>query len=72
VSRDRGATMTVLQHLAELRCRLIAAGAAFLAASLACFAAAAPIRRFLTRPAGGLALVYFSPPEAFTANMKKK
>jgi sec-independent protein translocase protein TatC len=70
VSRDRGATMTVLQHLAELRCRLIAAGAAFLAASLACFAAAAPIRRFLTRPAGGLALVYFSPPEAFTAQFK--
>ncbi len=62
--------MTVLQHLAELRCRLIAAGAAFLAASIICFAAAAPIRRFLTQPAGGVTLVYFSPPEAFTAQLK--
>ncbi|WP_461369788.1 twin-arginine translocase subunit TatC [Candidatus Darwinibacter acetoxidans] len=70
MSRDNGATMTVLQHLAELRCRLMAAGAAFLAAASACFAAAEPIRRFLVRPAGELTLVYFSPPEAFTAQLK--
>ncbi len=62
--------MTVLQHLAELRHRLITAGAIFLAASIASFIAAAPIRHFLTRPAGGLRLVYFSPPEALTAQLK--
>ncbi len=70
MSKDTGATMTVLQHLAELRHRLIAAGAIFLAASIVCFIAAEPIRLFLTRPAGGLRLVYFSPPEAFTAQLK--
>jgi len=70
VSGDNGATMTVLEHLAELRCRLMAAGAAFLAASVAAFAAAEPIRRFMLRPAGELTLVYFSPPEAFTAQLK--
>ena len=62
--------MTVLQHLAELRNRLFTAGAAFLAVSILCFVAAAPIRRLLTQPAGGLRLVYFSPPEALTAQMK--
>jgi sec-independent protein translocase protein TatC len=62
--------MTVLQHLAELRRRLITAGAAFLTASVICFAVAAPIRRFMTRPAEGLTLVYFSPPEALTAQLK--
>lgn len=70
MSKNAGATMTVLQHLAELRYRLITAGAVFLAASLICFIAAAPIRRFLTRPAGGLRLVYFSPPEALMAQFK--
>ena len=62
--------MTVLQHLSELRHRLITAGAAFLAVSIISFLLAAPIRRFLTYPAGGLRLVYFSPPEAFTAQLK--
>lgn len=62
--------MTVLQHLGELRHRLITAGAAFLAVTVASFMAAAPIRRFLTYPVGGLRLVYFSPPEAFTAQLK--
>ncbi len=70
MSNDPTATMTVLQHLSELRHRLITAGAAFLAASIISFMAAAQIRRFLTYPVGGLHLVYFSPPEAFMAQLK--
>lgn len=70
MSKDTGATMTVLQHLAELRRRLLMGGAAFLVASIICFIAAAPIRHVLTRPAGGLRLVYFSPPEALMAQLK--
>lgn len=70
MSRDADANMTVLQHIAELRYRLIVAGAVFLAVSIACFIAAEPLRRFLTRPAGGLRLVFFSPPEALMAQFK--
>lgn len=70
MSKNAEAAMTVLQHFAELRYRLIAAVAVFLAASIACFIAAEPIRRFLTVPAGGLRLVYFSPPEALMAQFK--
>ena len=70
MSKNADATMTVLQHFAELRYRLITAGAVFLAASIACFIAEKPIRRFMTWPAGGLRLVYFSPPEALMAQFK--
>lgn len=70
MSKDAEAAMTVLQHFAELRYRLIAAVAVFLAASIACFIAAEPIRRFLMVPAGGIRLVYFSPPEALMAQFK--
>lgn len=70
VSKATGATMTVLQHLSELRRRLIMAGAAFLAASITCFVAAGSIRSFMILPAGELRLVYFSPPEALTAQLK--
>lgn len=70
MSKDADAAMTVLQHFAELRYRLIMAGAVFLATSIACFIAAEPLRRFLTRPAGGLRLVFFSPPEALMAQFK--
>lgn len=70
MSKNAGATMTVLQHFAELRYRLIMAGVVFLAVSCACFVAAEPLRRFLTHPAGGLRLVYYSPPEALMAQFK--
>ncbi len=70
MSKNAEAAMTVLQHFAELRYRLMAAAAAFLAASIACFIAAEPLRRFLTVPAGGMQLVYFSPPEALMAQFK--
>lgn len=70
MSKNADAAMTMLQHFAELRCRLITAGAVFLAFSSACFILAEPIRRLMTRPAGELRLVFFSPPEALMAQFK--
>jgi len=70
VSNNKDGTMPVLEHLSELRLRLmISAGVLLVAASL-CFANIELIRGILTRPLDGLKLIYLSPPEAFMANLK--
>lgn len=70
MSKDKIGTMTVLDHLSELRIRLMISAGALLAAAVFCFARVSWIRRFLTAPLEGLQLIYLSPPEALTANFR--
>src|SRR6266540_2345193 len=62
--------MTVLEHLAELRKRLIIAGSATAAAVLvSAFFLTSPIITLLTQPAG-IKLAALRPAETFTTYMK--
>lgn len=70
MGKNRDGTMTVLEHLAELRVRLMVAAGAFLAVAIICFTRIDLIRTFLTRPLGDLQLIYLTPPEALTANLR--
>ncbi len=70
MSKDKDGTMTVLDHLSELRIRLMISAAALLAAAVFCFTRVSWIRSFLTAPLEGLQLIYLSPPEALTANLR--
>jgi sec-independent protein translocase protein TatC len=70
MSKDKDGTMTVLDHLSELRIRLMISAGALLAAAVFCFTQITSIRRFLTAPLDGLRLIYLSPPEALTANLR--
>ena len=67
---NKDGTMPVLDHLAELRLRLFISAGALLVAAIFCFAHIEAIRAILTRPLGGLELIYLSPPEAFIANLR--
>ncbi len=62
--------MTVLEHLSELRRRLLVSGVVFLMAAAFCFARIGTIRAAITRPLGPMPFVFFSPPEALTANLR--
>lgn len=62
--------MTVLEHLSEVRRRLILAAAAVLAAALFCFTRVAWMRQLITVPLEGRPLIYLSPPEAFASNLR--
>jgi sec-independent protein translocase protein TatC len=70
VSKSNDGTMPVLEHLAELRLRMIISAGALLVASIICFFYIDLIRAVLTLPLGGLRLIYLSPPEAFMANLR--
>lgn len=70
VGKSKDGTMTVLEHLAELRLRLfISAGALFIAAIFS-FSNIESIRGIMTRRLEGIELIYLSPPEAFMANLR--
>ena len=62
------AEMSVVDHLQELRRRLIIASLSIGAASLACFYFVEDLMRLITRPAGKL--YYLNPAEGFFAYMK--
>lgn len=62
--------MSVLEHLGELRRRIIYSGLCVIAAVVFCFSQVNFLRYLLTRPAQDLKLIYFSPPEAFMANLR--
>jgi len=62
--------MPVLDHLSELRLRLMISAGALIVAAGICFSYIEFIRSILTRPLGDLTLIYLSPPEAFMANLK--
>ncbi len=67
---NKDGTMSVLEHLSELRLRLAISAGALLVASGVCFAYIEQIRAILTLPLEGRHLIYLSPPEAFMANLK--
>jgi len=62
--------MPILEHLSELRLRLMITAGALLVAVGVSFANIEFIRGILTRPLGGIPLIYLSPPEAFMANLR--
>ncbi len=70
MKNNRTDTMTVLGHLGELRKRILVALVAFIATVLFSFYYADFLRMLLVAPADGLSLVFFSPPEAFMANIR--
>lgn len=62
--------MTLVEHLVELRQRLIRVAVALVATSALAYAFAPQTRTFFTRPAGSIKLVYLSPTEALTTDIK--
>lgn len=70
MNKNRTDTMTVLEHLGEMRKRLMVSVGFFLVAAVLSFFYADYLRYLLVNPAGDLTLVYFSPPEAFMANIR--
>lgn len=70
MNKDQDGTMSVLEHLAELRRRLLISGAAFLGAAFFCFTRVEAIRSIITRPAGEMTFIFLTPPEALTANLR--
>ncbi|MCC5910602.1 MAG: twin-arginine translocase subunit TatC [Clostridiaceae bacterium] len=62
--------MSLIQHLEELRKRLIVCIATLLLTSIASFMFVEDIRYILIRPAGSLKLIYTTPPEALIANIR--
>ena len=67
---NKDGTMPVLEHLSELRLRLVISAGALLVAAGICFAYIDHIRAIFTLPLEGQKLIYLSPPEAFMANFK--
>ncbi len=70
MSKNKDGTMPVLEHLSELRLRLMISAGVLLVAASICFANIEFIRGILTQPLDELKLIYLSPPEAFMANLK--
>jgi len=70
LSKNRTDSMTVMEHLGELRSRLLVFLVAFVIAIVFCFLQADYLRYLLVSPVEGLSLVYFSPPEAFMVNLR--
>ncbi len=70
MSKNKDGTMPVLEHLAELRTRLLISAGVLFVAAIVCFANIELIRAVLTEPLDNLKLIYLSPPEAFMANLR--
>ncbi|MGM0652757.1 MAG: twin-arginine translocase subunit TatC [Bacillota bacterium] len=70
MSKNIDGTMPILEHLAELRTRLLISAGVLLVATIVCFANIELIRGILTEPLDQLQLIYLSPPEAFMANLR--
>lgn len=62
--------ISFIDHLEELRQRIIVAFLAVAVGAAVCFFFAFPILRILTRPAGKISLVYLSPIEPFMVKFK--
>lgn len=61
---------TLVEHLAELRKRLIIVAAVVIVGSLACYNYVSYIIGYVMQPAKGLEFVYLTPPELFLAYVK--
>lgn len=70
VSQKSDADMSFLEHLDELRKRLIVIAIAILILSIVCFCFVDKILFVLTRQAEGLELIYTMPAEAFTSQIR--
>ncbi len=70
MDKNNDSTMPVLEHLAELRFRLMISAGVLLIAMFTSFAFVDNIRGILTDLLDGLMLIYLSPPEAFLANLR--
>ena len=62
--------MTVIEHLKELRKRILIAGTAFLLASIISFSFVRRLSALLSSLGGGIDLVYISPAEALVTDVK--
>ncbi len=62
--------LTLIEHLEELRRRLIVCLAALFVAAIVSFLFVERIRTLLLAPAGDLQLIYIAPPEALMANIR--
>ncbi|MGE5706916.1 MAG: twin-arginine translocase subunit TatC [Bacteroidota bacterium] len=62
--------MPLLDHLEELRARLIRVIVAFLLLTLLCFAFHEPLLRLMLRPAGEVKLIFTGPAESFLASLR--
>ncbi len=70
MAKNHTENMTVLEHIGELRNRIIVIVVAFIIAVVFSFTQADYIRHLIASPIEGFSLVYFSPPEAFMANLR--
>ena len=63
-------TMSVLEHLDDLRKRLMIIAVILLLGAVACFFFVSDILAFLTAPLGDTQLIYISPAEAFVSQLR--
>lgn len=68
--KNRELAMSVLEHLDELRKRLMIIVAILLVATVTCFFFVADILAFLTAPAENMQLIYITPAEAFVSQIR--
>lgn len=66
----REAEMPLIEHLDELRKRIIIVAAAIFIVAIICFVFVSQILAFLTAPAGEMDLIYTTPAEAFMAQVR--
>jgi len=68
--KDQEAEMPLIEHLDELRKRIIFVAAAIFGVTIICFVFINHILAFLTAPAGDLVLIYTTPAEAVMAQIR--
>jgi len=69
-AKDRETEMPLIEHLDELRKRIIFIAAAIFGVTVICFFFINQILAFLTAPAGEMELIYTTPAEAFMAQIR--
>lgn len=69
-AKDREAEMPLIEHLDELRKRIIFVAAAIFIVAIICFVFINQILALLTAPAGEIDLIYTTPAEAFMAQVR--
>jgi len=67
---DELVKMSLIEHLQELRYRLLIVLAFVFGLSLICFLVADWLRNIILQPAGEISLIYLTPPEAFLGNLR--
>jgi sec-independent protein translocase protein TatC len=70
MTRRRQEEVSILQHFAELRQRLLRAALALVVGTAVCYGLVGHLRELVRRPARDVMLVYLSPPEALLTDLK--